>query len=423
MKHLLFYSLILSRLDRSPAARRYIVYSALMGAVFGALQFGEIIARKSMNASTLMVTFVTMLMPVAALTSLWWAKLIEGRDQRKLLIVIGSFSYIALASGAMLYSIRHLLGIHFIYFLSFALFGPSENRILQQHVASSKTGRTFGLATSIRMAVIAVYAGGAGLWMEKVEGGFRNVYPVTALIGFAGMLIFATIRTGGSLSGQPMPLNRHIFFGPLRDVVKLLKRRKDYLRFEAAFMVYGIAFMMTLPVVPLFLVDDLQLGYAAIGLARSTVPQVVMLVCIPIFGWIFDRSTPHRLAAIIFALLALYPLILISATYLEEPYRLAAVYTAFGYFGIVMSGVMVLWSLSSIRFSGDEDAGIYHSVHVAFTGIRGSFAPLLGLGVMSLMSKNAALLTSCCLFLVASGMMIMMRKIDAKHGENPSLRI
>jgi len=393
-----------------------------MGTVTSVMQFGEVIARKSLHASGFALTLLEMSMPIAALTSLWWALIIEGREQRRLLIIIGSFSFIALATGAMLYTMNHMLIIHFIFFLTFALFGPSENRILQQHVASSQTGRTFGKALSIRMGVAALVTGVAGIWMEHIEGGYRNIYPIAALFGFIGLGFLASIRTGGNHSSEPISINRHFIISPIIDVIRLLKRRKDYLRFEIAFMLYGAAFMMTLPVVPLFLVDDLELGYHTIGLARGTVSQLVMIGMVPIFGRIFDKSTPHRLAVVIFTLLSLFPLLLLSAKFVDGNMKEMAVYVAFGYFGIVMSGVIVLWQLSSIRFSGGEDAGVYHSVHVTATGIRGLFAPFLGLFIMTAMGKTAALLIASGLFLISSFLMIIMRRIDYKRGENRSLR-
>ena len=87
-----------------------------------------------------------------------------------------------------------------------------------------------------------------------------------------------------------------------------------------------------------------------------------------------------------------------------------------------MSGVMLLWNLSSLRFSGDEDAGVYHSVHISATGIRGVFAPILGYLVMTYLGKTTALLSSSVLFLIGGLMMIFMRKIDFKRGESTSLR-
>ena len=232
----------------------------------------------------------------------------------------------------------------------------------------------------------------------------------------------ASIPTGRGSWGDPLPFDHRIIIGPLRDVVRLLRQRPDFLRFEAAFMIYGVAFMMLMPVVPLYLVDDLRLSYATIGLARGTVCQLFMIIAIFIFGRWFDRSTPHRMAVSIFLLLAFYPLALLAALPLAGTWRDAAIYMAFAVFGVAMSGITVLWSLSSLRFSGGEDAGVYQSVHVAATGLRGMTAPLLGYMVMIHFGKPTAFIISSVLWVTASAAMVLMRKIDIRRGQNRSLR-
>lgn len=422
MKHLLFYAIAISRLNRSSASKRYIAYIAMTGAVFAFLQFGEIIARKTLLAGSFSITLLTMTMPIAALTSLWWARLIENRSQGKLMLLVGSVGYLALASGAFLQQFRHLLSIHFVYFLAYALLGPSENRILQHHVSSSKTGRTFGMASSIRMGVAAVVSALAGSWLDHKETAFRDIYPMVALIGFLALCILASIKVDNGSDAQPARLTRRFMLSPLRDVVRLLKSRKDYLRFEMAFMLYGIAFMMMMPVIPLYLVDDLELSYGTIGLARGAVTQVIMIAAIPILGRIFDSTTPHRMGAVIFGLLSLFPLMLLSIKFLEGTFQTAMIFICFGYFGIIMSGVSVLWQLASIRFAGNEDAGIYQSVHVAATGLRGMTAPLLGYLTMSVLGKIPTMAICSGIFLLAGSMMVIMRRIDYARGENRSLR-
>lgn len=387
------------------------------------VQFGEVIARKSLGASGLLVTLLTMSMPVAAITSLWWGRLIEGRQQKYLLMFVGACGYLVMATGAFLTDIHHMIPMHLTFFLAFALFGPAENRILQQHVAANKAGKTFGNASGYRMAVSALVAAGVGYWLNRVEGGFRNIYPIVALIGFVGLGIFATIPIKTDKRLEPVPINFGLIFGPIHDVIRLLGRRPDYLRFELAFMLYGMAFMMTLPVVPLFLVDDLGLDYGTIGLARGTIPQVVMILAIPVLGRVFDRTTPHKMAASLFPLLALFPVLLLMTPALDGWQQKALLYIAFGWFGIAMSGVMVLWNVSSLRFSGSEDAGVYQSVHIAFTGFRGMFAPLLGLGAMNWLGKSTALMTSASLFVLAGLMMVVMRKIDYRRREATDLSV
>ena len=404
------------------ARQRYLCYSILIGSLAGVLGFVEVIARKSLDASELSVTLISMSVPVTSLISIWWARLLVGRDQRKFLWLFGMVSYLILASGGFLASVGHLLAILILFFLINALFIPSENRIFQQHFPATRTGRIFGLASGMRTGTAALASLLAGLYMDRVEGGYRHLFIIVSIIGFIALTQFASIKTGYVKGADTVPLNRRLLLEPLKKVIQLLSRRRDFLRFEAAFMLYGIAFMMTLPVIPLYLVDDLEFGYTTIGLARGMVTQLVMIGAIPLLGRVFDRSTPHRMAAVIFLALSIFPLLLLSAGQFEGIKRLIMVYITFGYFGLVMSGIVLLWGLSSLRFAGDEDAGVYHSVHVAATGVRGSFAPLLGYLVMTTMGKTVTLITCSVLWVVASLMMILMRKIDLRSGDYRSLR-
>ena len=388
----------------------------------GVLQFGEIIARKSLGASGLFITLMVMAMPVTSITSIWWARLLVGRDQRKFVLLFGSLAYLVLMSGLLLHTIEHLLTMYILFFLVNALIIPSENRIFQQHVPAKRTGRLFGMANGLRTATAALISAFAGWYMDIFEGGYRHLYFGVALVGFIALIHFASIPTGQIKGADTIPFNRRLLLEPLQKVIELLKRRGDFFRFEMAFMLYGIAFMMSLPAIPLYLVDDLQLSYSTIGLARGMTSQLVMIPVIPLLGRIFDRTTPHRLASVIFLMLSIFPLLLLSAGQFVGTMRMVMIYITFGYFGMVMSGVMILWSLSSLRFAGKEDAGVYHSVHVAATGIRGIFAPLLGYLIMSTMGKTTVLLASSVLWVLSSIFVVLMRYWDVRKGEFRSLR-
>jgi predicted MFS family arabinose efflux permease len=409
-------------LKNSSVARRMLIFLALSGVVFSMMQFGEVIARKSLGASTFEVTLLTMVMPVTLLTSIWWGRLLIGRDQRAVLWLSAVLGTAALASGLWLESVKHLFLIFIVLFLTLALQGTARNRVFQQYIASNETGGFFGVAQGLRMAFAAILAAAGGWWMDRVTEGWKPLFLLVALVGFISVAAMASIRTGQGSTDSIQECENWLT-GPWRNVIRLLKRRPDFLRFEAAFMVYGIAFMMTLPVVPIFLVDDLELSYATIGLAKGAIFSLVMIITVPLFGRLFDRSTPHRLAVAMFALLSLYPATLLLAKYSAHTLRMVMLYLAFAIFGVAMSGVMLIWNLASMRFSGQqEDAGLYQSVHLAATGVRGLFAPLIGYLVMQSLGMSTALLATSGLWLVAAAAMIIARTVDRKTGAIRSLR-
>jgi len=408
---------------RSPhAAGKFVTYSMLVGAASGIFQLGEVIAVKGLLASALAVTLLTMANPLANLSSLWWGRVLTGRDQSKVLRIAALGCGLAVATGFFLGSMPHLFALFLFYYVFMSLTYTTENRALQQHIAPRRTGRLFGVATALRTALAALVAAGAGFYMDWNAAGYRHLFGAAAILCFVGILHLATIRTARNGAKVPVRLSLSLLFGPLAQVVPLLRARKDFLRFEIAFMIYGAAYMMAMPVVPLFLVEDLELSYGTIGLARGGVHLACFALAIPLFGRLFDRSTPHRLSAVTFFMLVFFPLALLAAAGAEGAWRLFFLYAGFGLFGIAMGGVTVLWSLSSIRFAGREDVGAFHSIHVAATGVRGAFAPLLGLAIMEATSKEFALAVIAAVWLFSSAAVVALRLWDIRTGAYRSLR-
>ncbi len=408
---------------RSPhAAAKFVTYSLLVGAASGVFQLGEVIAVKSLMAGALGVTLLTMANPIANLTSLWWSRVLAGRDQSAVLRNAALGCGLAVATGWFLGSLPHLFAIFFFYYAFLSLTYTVENRALQQHISPRRTGRLFGVATALRTVLGALVAAGAGFYMDRHSAGYRHLFGASAVLCFVGILHLATIPAARNGTQAPARLSLSLLFEPLAQVVPLLRARKDFLRFELGFMIYGCAYMMAMPIVPLFLVEDLELSYGTIGLARGGVHLAGLALAMPLFGRLFDRSTPHRLSAATFFLLAFFPLSLLAAAAAEGAWRLAFLYGGFGLFGFAMGGVVLLWSLSSIRFAGKEDVGAFHSIHVTATGIRGVFAPLLGLAVMTATSKEFALAVIAALWLLSALAMVALRLLDIRTGAYRSLR-
>lgn len=398
---------------RGSIRSRFLLAVALSGPVWAAVQFGEVVGRKALSASPLQITILTMLMPLANLTAIWWARILVARDQRPFMLWTGLIGSIAMISGLWMNSYTHLFVAFFIYYLTYTLVNTGQNRLLQQHVHTGDHGGLFGIANGIRMALAAIFSWLAGHWMDNVADGHRQVFALAGVITLFSSIIYATMPTRNDPSAARQGWNRTLLLGPLVEVIQLLKRRGDFVRYQIGFMLYGMAFIGMTPVVPLFLVDDLKLDYTAIGLAKGTVFQLVMIPSIAIFGKLYDRLPPHRMASRVFTSLALYPLLLIASWYAPLEWRTSLVIAAFALFGIAMGGVSVLWSVSSVTFAGEEDAGVYQAVHLAAVAVRGTLAPLLALLVMHFLGKIAAM-AMASLFWVAAG--IWMAHLDHRDG-------
>jgi len=395
---------------QNPVVSRYILALVLQGPLFAALQFGEVIARKSFNASSLTVTVLTMTMPVVSLSAIWWGQMLKGRDQRLHILILGSIGSLAIISCYWFCGMAHMLSAFALSYVSYALILTGQNRALQQHVPSGKRGGIFGLSNSLRMVMAAILSLLAGLWMDTHASGYRHVFLIAGIFGLVSAIMLASIPTKNKFQG--VQREKVQFIKPLKSSWDLLKRRPDFLRFEIGFMIYGVAYMMTLPVVPIFLVDDLVLDYSNIGFARGTLMQILMIPSIFYFGKVFDKTTPQLLASKVFLMLIFYPLFLLAALYAPVAYKVYAVYLAFIVLGVAMGGITLVWHTGSVSFARDDDAGEYQAVHVAATGIRGSFAPLLAYVVMNYFGKAFALWMTVVIWLVSGLYMYYCHKKD-----------
>lgn len=391
---------------------RFVLGIAMFGPVMAAIRFGEVIARKSLEADPLQVTLLTMVMPVSNLAALWVGRLLSGRDQRNFVQIAGLISGVALLSGLWLESFWHLLLLFVFFFVPYTIQLTGQNRLLQQHLARGTQGGVFGLSNGFREAFAAIVSVAAGWFMDQFVEGYKAVFVAAGVFMILSSTLFASMPTRAERTGMHRLTMRHVR-EPLSAVLELLHRRPDFLRYEIGFMVYGFAFMATLPVVPLFLVDTLALDYTTIGFARGTLFQLTIIPSMWFFGRVFDRMPVHLLAGRVFALLALFPASLIGAALLPD-ISLPLVYLAFLLFGAAMGGVAVLWNISSVRFAGDEDAGVYQSVHLAATGARGLVAPLLAYLVMTVFGTVPALVFSAVLWLLAGMIMTLLHRYDGQ---------
>jgi MFS family permease len=121
----------------------------------------------------------------------------------------------------------------------------------------------------------------------------------------------------------------------------------------------------------------------------------------PFTGRFHDKHEPFTYAAMLFGLLALYPILLAVSSSLG----LSVVYLAFLFFSFAMAGVLITWNIGSIYFAEPNREVAYQSVHLTMTGVRGIIAPVIGWMIMSFADFNTAFVVSAVIFIIAAYLM------------------
>jgi len=173
-------------------------------------------------------------------------------------------------------------------------------------------------------------------------------------------------------------------------------------------MLYGLAFMILLPIVPIFLVERLSIEYHQVGVALGIFSQVGTLVLLPVFGYIYDRLHPVSFARWAFLILGCFPLTLLFCVPLAmatgtDPIVWA--FIAYLIYGFGMAGVHIVWMLAAIFFARNEDSAPYSGIHVTLVGVRGLIGPLAGYVINEIWGAHVVFIVCTVLFWIATALM------------------
>ena len=178
----------------------------------------------------------------------------------------------------------------------------------------------------------------------------------------------------------------------------------DYTNYSTSYppYLYGLAYLLMLPVAVFVLVDRFQVSYQEFGTIRLVLVQLGLMAAYPLAGRLMDRGGPYRTAGWAFGTLAAYPLLLGLAVQTGGSVLL---WVAFLAFGASMALVDVAWYLSSAHFARHLDSAPFMGVHVLLVGVRSLFAPFLGLALYRWAGCHGALAVAAGLFLLSSWLM------------------
>ncbi len=431
----------LSRLSRY-TARFHVPAAMLEGLVAGAYTLNDIILRKNFGAGPLVVTLLVMAQPVSQLLAIVWGSVMQGREKRPFILGFGGFGRLALVLVALATtSWMFLVPIGIAITLAVAIV-PALNSIYQTNYPDKERGRVFGWVMGGTSIATMAASLGAGALMDWNPQSFRVIYPVAGVLGLISASLFYRIRQRRTLPsaritralpGADTDAPPHLLVveqaqawgrdigralrNPLHGAASAFRDDRRFARFEIGFMIYGIAWMMMQPVIPIFLVDTIHVQYHQVGVARGVIYFTFMALFSPLAGRLLDRWNAVRVAALGFAMLATFPFAMMLC------HDVRHVYIAFALYGVGMAGANMAWTMGPILFAGKRDAAGYMGVHVTMVGIRG----LLGnpLGLLLLQTIGARSTFGICSALFAVSVLYMWRlgrdmERDAAHGGTPA---
>jgi len=365
----------------------------------------DIIARKALSALDWHITLLAMIWPLSNFFSIWWGKILEQSPHKsKFFLFVAFAGRLPLVFSIFIDNIYHFM-FFLIVMLSFnSLLLPAQNSLIQSNFRPSIRGKLFGISVSLATFVTVIFSYFAGKLLDINESAFRYLLILAGLSGFIGAIILYFVPFGNQYVSDKRKINyRELILSPLIRTSDLLKKNQNFAYFERNFMIYGIGFLILVPVIPVFLVDNLKMDYSSTFLAKGVIAQLGLLIFSPVAGKFHDIKHPFLFMTYAFGTLAIFPLLLFISFYVNTiNIAVIIVFAAYLIYGIAMSNINISWNLGSIYFAGEEDASMYQSVHVTLTGIRGILMPLLSLLIMRTLGISAVFVVSFFALLTAS---------------------
>lgn len=354
---------------------------ALLQSTWMAVQFVvPVLARKRFDANDWQTLLITATPTIFFSLSIFWNDLFSRRGFGSYLFIYWLVGCAPLAWMGFAGDYWTLLIPHLITCIGGAGYHPAAGDLFRSLYPEKSHGRTYGILWGASMIFGAVGGYIVGDSLSRSEDAFRFFFVGSAALQLAGVGIFSWLsRVSGHSASRRLSTHERTrlrtLIDPIVHMKDVLRADPVFARYEAAYMTYGVGWMIAYALLPIVVTSKLHLDYDKI--ANSTnVPYLIAIVfMIWPAGWLMDKLGAVRSTGLSFLLLTIYPLGLIWASDADQLLLVSIVY------GVAHAGASVGWMLGPVSLApSPAKVPQYVAIHATLVGIRGKV--FQGLGVL-----------------------------------------
>jgi len=370
---------------RSKTLAIQMFHSSLEGTVYGMLIMAEVIMRRELKASILLITMFTMLGSVTNLLSIYFSHILTKYPGKiKTIITVAAMSTrLPMVLFFFFNTAEALFVLSALYYLGDTFIKPVQNIYMKMNYAKTELGKIFAYSISLNKIffIVAVYS--FGLWMDNDSSIYVLVFSACGIVSFLSFFMLGYVPVSEWMKEKVSERKVDLLIFP--TLIAVFKKNRRFLVYEAAFFIYGGGFMVVLAAVPILLVDHLNLSYSIISFGRGVVSAIVIITIIPLLGKLFDKKDPVFVGVLAFLMLIAHPMLMILAYFVPQEFAKWAIYLSYVSSGAGMAAVTLCWNIGPMFFAKNNmEIPEMTSTHVTLTGIRGLIWPVLGYFLMKL---------------------------------------
>ncbi|MGI9309008.1 MAG: MFS transporter, partial [Gammaproteobacteria bacterium] len=331
-----------------------------------------------LNLTVAMVTGAT---AFANVCSFLWASLSTGRSKVKTVMAL----QFASATSLLLAGLAPISAVGLVVFVCGVVLARlfwSGVVTVRSSIWRANYARGWRALIAARMAIIvslatAVAGVATGIVLQLDPTKYSLAFPVAALLIIVGALFYSRVRMRGEkrlIEAEQHMVGRHSAISP-RQLFRILSEDSLYRRYLLCMFVFGSGNLMVAATLVVIMAEQLGLGVFQQILITASIPIVTIPLSVSFWGRRLDRMHIVRFRAyhawvyvLAIAILAsgaisgLTPLLWLGAAVL----------------GTGLAGGRLGWNLGHNDFAPAYLATHYMGLHVTLTGIRGLFAPFIG---------------------------------------------